>query len=335
MLPDGTLAFVNDKRKGGKKSKERVTVLFTASMTGEKKQPLVIGKSFRPRCFKNIKTLPVEYQSQNSSWMTAVIFSQWLGRWDEHLRGRKRKILLLLDNASCHKVDHLIALTNIELCYLPANTTAILQPMDQGIIQAVKKHYKSFMSHKIVEELDKAESSNSNANAGSLAMKISLLTAMEFLRNSWDKVSEISIQNCFKKGQLEPWQGTGPEFEDEEDNEVTFNLPYDPELIKQWIELDKNLATSAPTTEDDIIDEIRERERPEENEDEESDDDNEIEKVPVSSAEGRVAMECLNRLFLETETSAHEMNLLYQFKAIVHSKTQQKLKQSTIEKFFK
>ena len=293
MMPDGTLAFANDKRKGGKKSKERVTVLFTASMTGEKKRPLMIGKSFQPRCLKNIKTYPVDYKSQNSSWMTSQLYAQFLTQWDEHLRARKRKILLLHDNCPAHKVDHLVSLTNIELLFLPANTTAILQPMDQGIIATVKRHYKKAMSRKILEEIDK---SGNTASAGMIAKKITLLTAMEFVRNSWDSVSENTIQNCFKKGKLEPWHGIGCEFEneEEEDNEVTFRLPYPPELIKQWIEFDKDLETSAPTTEDDIIDEIKEKEKPEEMEDEASDDEIEeidsVEEKPVSSADFSLKM---------------------------------------------
>ena len=44
-LPDGTLTFKDDVSKGGKRSKERVTVLFTCSITGEKRKMFVIGKS--------------------------------------------------------------------------------------------------------------------------------------------------------------------------------------------------------------------------------------------------------------------------------------------------
>jgi len=50
-LPTRSLVQRNDKCKGGKFSKERLTVLLTASLTGHKLQPLVIGKSRNPRCF--------------------------------------------------------------------------------------------------------------------------------------------------------------------------------------------------------------------------------------------------------------------------------------------
>ena len=98
------------------------------------------------------------------------------------------------------------------------------------------------------------------------------------------------------------------------------------------------METSAPTTEDEIIDEIKGR--PEENEDEESDDDIEFEndsvvRKPVSVAEARAAIECLNQFVLETDTEDREMNLHLQYKTFIQSKTDQKLKQCTIDRFFK
>ena len=52
----------NEKCAGGKLSKEMITALVTASMAGEKLPPLVIGKSANPRCFKNVKKLPLPYK---------------------------------------------------------------------------------------------------------------------------------------------------------------------------------------------------------------------------------------------------------------------------------
>jgi len=52
-LPDRTLTFKGEKCHGGKHSKERVTILFTANMDGsEKLKPLLIRKSAKPSASK-------------------------------------------------------------------------------------------------------------------------------------------------------------------------------------------------------------------------------------------------------------------------------------------
>ena len=40
--------------KGGRKSKQRLTALFIVSATG-KTEPIIVGKSASPRCFKSLK----------------------------------------------------------------------------------------------------------------------------------------------------------------------------------------------------------------------------------------------------------------------------------------
>ncbi|CAF4146363.1 unnamed protein product [Rotaria sordida] len=61
-MPDKSLTFNKEECKGRKKSKERVTILFCVSSIGEKLKPLVIGKSLKPRCFRNLNPskLPVD-----------------------------------------------------------------------------------------------------------------------------------------------------------------------------------------------------------------------------------------------------------------------------------
>jgi hypothetical protein len=70
--------------------------------------------------------------------MTSDLFEAELRHWDRELRLQKRKILLLVDNCPAHPV--LEKLENIKLVFLPANTTSMLQPMDQGVIR-LKCHY--------------------------------------------------------------------------------------------------------------------------------------------------------------------------------------------------
>jgi hypothetical protein len=54
VLPDRTLAYKGETCHGGKHSKDRLTVLLCVNSDGSDKQvPIVIGKSLKPRCFKD------------------------------------------------------------------------------------------------------------------------------------------------------------------------------------------------------------------------------------------------------------------------------------------
>ena len=85
LQPDHTLAFKGEKCSGGKKSKDRLTVLVCASMAGEKGPMLVIGKSKSPRCFAGVKNLPLTYLGNSKAWMTAQIFEDYLTKWNQKL----------------------------------------------------------------------------------------------------------------------------------------------------------------------------------------------------------------------------------------------------------
>ena len=62
-LPRKSLASRREQSAPGfKVSKERITAMVCANASGEHKvKLLVIGKSKKPRCFKNVHTLPVSY----------------------------------------------------------------------------------------------------------------------------------------------------------------------------------------------------------------------------------------------------------------------------------
>ena len=139
-LPDKTYHLKGEKCSGGKKSKVRFTGMAAGSAAGEKLPMFVIGKSKKPRCFKNIKHLPCEYKSQKKSWMNSEIFEEWVRKNDRKFRTDDRKIALIIDNCPAH--PSISNLNNIQLIFLPPNTTSILQPMDQGVIRSLKAHYR-------------------------------------------------------------------------------------------------------------------------------------------------------------------------------------------------
>ena len=188
----------------------------------------------------------------------------------------------------------------------------------------------------VLDEMEKLIDANHDANAGNIARKISLLKAMQLWRDAWDSISKEAIKNCWKKGNLWEYEGTASEFVDEK-SEITFNLPFDPDVIERWMAVDSELETSPPTTEDEIISEVTEKYQKEDQPDDEDDDNDsfEVAPAPVTCDEAKAALDVLNRFLMETDTHDSELRLHSQYRKVIQSKTNQKLRQVTLERFFK
>ena len=132
----------------------------------------MIGKSKKPRYFKNVKQLPFQYRALNKIWMTGVLFAEWIRKLDSSFRAQSRKVALLIDD--CSVQPEIKNLTNINLIFLPPNTTSVLQPMGQGVIRSLKAHYRK----KVVRLFIKAVESNKPLP------KISFLQVMKHLLSS-------------------------------------------------------------------------------------------------------------------------------------------------------
>lgn len=78
-LLNRTLVSATEKEVAGHKLiKDRLTVMFCANADGSHKiPPLLIGKSKKPRCFKEGQPLPIDYIHQKKAWMTTDIFLYW------------------------------------------------------------------------------------------------------------------------------------------------------------------------------------------------------------------------------------------------------------------
>lgn len=192
-LPDRTLAVKGEACHGGKMSKERLTVLLCTNSDGsDKLQPLVIGKSKNPRCFKNIKNLPVRYHANNKAWMTADMFTSFLRTFDCTMGTQCRKVLLFVDNCAAHPKD-ISFLRNVKVVFYPPNCTSVCQPLDMGIIKCLKQQYRKMLVRKVVGLLDVRKDDSS------VVLKINILQAIHYLATSWKKIDPTVIQNCFAK----------------------------------------------------------------------------------------------------------------------------------------
>jgi hypothetical protein len=193
MPPNRTLA--SGPVRGGRSDKTRITLLFCVNATGtDRLKPLVIGKARRPRCFAGIdmSRLPhIDYRANSKGWMTSEIFRSWLVGINARFRAEGRKVLLLVDNCSAHRTNEL-SLSNVDVHFLPPNTTAHLQPLDAGIIRAFKARYRARLLAHVIDQFDAH---------GTVNFKIDLACTFRFIKTAWSQVTTECIVNC--------WHATG------------------------------------------------------------------------------------------------------------------------------
>jgi hypothetical protein len=125
MLPDKSLCLHGEKCTPGKASKERLTILLCCIMTGDKENPLVTGKLAGLRCFNglDIRKLPVDWHSNKKAWMTREITIHWLQNLERKMQAESKKILLFLDNVTCHFDPKL---KNVKVVFFLAKTPHLL-----------------------------------------------------------------------------------------------------------------------------------------------------------------------------------------------------------------
>ena len=133
---------------GFKVSKNRLTHLLGANAAGDfRLNPLFTyrSKNFWVLKYDAKSTLPMLYKWNNKVWMTAHLFTTWFTEYfkptvkthySEKTKKKKTislKILLLNGNAPGHPRALMEVDNEVNVVFMPANTTSIPQPMDQGV----------------------------------------------------------------------------------------------------------------------------------------------------------------------------------------------------------
>ena len=216
LLPRQTYIHKNEKAaKGTKnmKSKERVTLYIATNAMGSQKVPLaMIGTAKNPRCFgRNLQKAKFPYLSQQKAWSDTTTYKKWF--YDvflPHVRFKmKDKVLLIMDNCGPHAHAVLDPLNQVKVHHLPPNCTSVHQPMDQGIIAALKCCYRYQLLKKILQNFENREErrrASAKMLAGTAGLdegrEAHLYDAQILLHETWNDMETATITCCWAKSEL-------------------------------------------------------------------------------------------------------------------------------------
>lgn len=292
-LPDQVHVFDGQSCAGGEHSDRRITVVLAANVSGtEKLKLMVVGKPAKPPA--DDQPLPVMYESNGKSWMTAEIFNKWLRAIDEQMVAAKRNILIFVDNFPAHSVK--IPLLAVKIEFLPPDTLSKQQPLDRAIIT----NFKIFYRHEIVRKIVSRIEDDRNEPF------VDLQQAIEMCDRAWRSVRPGTILNCFRETELS--------------NAHVIAEPVDWCRVKDYLKIDKNdtfdafvnvdfdVVVSGTLSIDEIIDEVKCNA---DNSVGDSRKKKEIESNPVTQKHALTAIKTLKK-FVETKagTSPEELNAI-------------------------
>ena len=100
-----------------------------------------------------------------------------------------QKALLLVDNAACHSdCSFASSDNNIVVKFLLANTTSILQPMDQGVYEQLKCCYRRLMLEKML-----LSDSSSTPHYLDFIKKVTIKDCIYLIAEAWDKAPQSTL----------------------------------------------------------------------------------------------------------------------------------------------
>lgn len=345
MLPDKSLASHDEKSAPGHKmSKERITVLPCSNASGEHKlRLLVIGKSKKPRAFKNLNLqgLPTAYRNQKSAWMDTNIFKEWFFREfvpevETFLNneGLPRKALLLIDNAPSHPSAEELSSGDIKTIFLPPNVTSLVQPMDQNVIVSLKKKYRRKLLTHILHQDDES--------LVDVLKRVNLKDVIYWLGEAWAEITTETLQKSWTKilkssGEPGNLVIDRDNTNNDEDNRVLLELISDipgcgqdsVNDLKEWLVSDDSEELS-----DEMVVELVNQEVSGENEDTTADDHDNPPKI--SHSEGFRRLEkALEYVEQQEEITPADILFFKQWSTRAAKKRGALQKQRKIDDFFK
>lgn len=253
-VPENLMKSSLEEREKATFRKDKLAFLTCCNADGTHKLNITVANND-----ENLDNLPVKYFNRKSIIMSRKALSEWfheefIPRVRTFLKSNElpEKALVMIDNY-CFDLPMYEELKSednqIRCLYLPPSVTRLNQPSDQTLNHWLKLNYKKTILNYLL----------SSQNVLSEAVKeLSLKSAIDFLNNSWQKVSEDAVVRF--------WKAFWPLAEDNDEDLLFKTVSTNVEAV--YCEFQKLIEHFTPTTSsnssitlEEIIDWVNEEER--------------------------------------------------------------------------
>ena len=246
-------------------------------------------------------------------------------------RGLTVKALLLLDNASSHPdLPTLVSKDgNIKALFLPPNTTSLFQPMDQGVIEAMKRRYRKALLQKLLLEDQEGRS------IIQFVKQINIKDVVYMTATAWEDIPSLTLMKSWNKllrtAEVSVDSGDGIDEVLQLAQQLDSNL--ETEDVNTWINVDSGAKGYELLSDEDIVKQVTQTNDKEDTEEDDGDETEEIKDIPCSGD----VKDMLNRYLLWyerlDECTATSLLLLKRVRDLAAAICFANLKQLTLHAF--
>lgn len=246
------------------------------------------------------------------------------------------RALLPLDNAPSHPPEEELVKDDIKAIFLPPNVTSLIQPMDQGVIECLKRRYRRKYISSIVEK------SEGGCNIFETMKSFNIKDAIYTIAESWEELKPDTLRKSWRK----LWPNVMNESDriDDEQNNDTQEIVKDLQTvqpnvpaseIEEWIaQCDEDCETNEELSDNQIIAVVLEH-NGKETVIEDSDDDDDEPPARISHANAKNAFDIALQ-YIEQSSTSTPMDILWikKWRNTAAKCKQESAKQKSITDFF-
>lgn len=207
-----------------------LTIMLGCNVDGlEKFEPIVVGKYEKFDVFKHplfqkphhldqqilnkiSREFGIQYSSNVNKWITSLMFQKYLLLLEQKLKAANRKIVIILDDLSSHRIINL-KFEHIRLIYLKNNSnlhgTSYAShgvkfdylPLNYGIIEDFRIRYR-IQQYQWMINIQQSQHHNRLEVLLEKDYKIPLVNVLEWVHHGWNQLTPSTIQAGWRRTHL-------------------------------------------------------------------------------------------------------------------------------------